>query len=130
MTHVGCVCAPHHRGRDIARRAGDIPEPVGDAPRHRPGMSPLVGDIPHPRRGRGDIPERPGISSTRPGMSPAAGDISPRRGVGEDTTRRNILPDFFWERSLPALGISPGGPGASPVTGSPKDRLVLLRTST
>ena len=40
------VCAPHHRGRDIPRRAGDIPEPVGDAPRHRPGMSPLAGDIP------------------------------------------------------------------------------------
>ena len=73
MTHVGCVCAPHHRGRDIPRRAGDIPEPVGDAPRHRPGMSPLVG---------GTSPTRPGISPSGrgyprrgPGMSPAAGDI-------------------------------------------------------
>ena len=66
----------------IPRRAGDIPEPVGDAPRHRPGMSPLVGDIPD---AAGDIPERPGISPTRPGtMSPAAGDtVYPRRGVGD-----------------------------------------------
>ena len=77
LVDLSVRCAAPRRGRDIPRRAGDIPEPVGDAPRHRPGMSPLVGEITDVA---GDIPERPGISPSGGRGYKGGGDI----------------PDFFW----------------------------------
>ena len=54
--------------------------------------------------GRGDIPDAARGCPRRPGISPSGG-----RGY---TTRRDI-PEFFWERSLPA-GDIPGRSGAVP----------------
>ena len=109
-----CLCPPARAPDWLPGMSPLIPGRSGTSPAAS-GMSPLVGNI--PGLWRGGIPDRLGD------IPDAARDIPggrgyPRRGVG-DIRVAGISPIFFG--NVPAQpGISPGDPGMSSGTGSPK----------